>query len=82
MRINKSIKRFRLYAGILLGCGGVLCGGVACTSVKPFQKARLNDFNMKLGKADIEKMDENMQTYREGASGGGNGKPSGGCGCN
>jgi Domain of unknown function (DUF4266) len=53
----------------------------SCTTVKPYQKAYLNDRNMKLGKPDIEKMDESVQTYREGASGG-NGKPSGGCGCN
>jgi hypothetical protein len=52
-----------------------------CTTVKPYQKAYLNDRNMKLGKPDIEKFDESVQTYREGASGG-NGKPSGGCGCN
>jgi hypothetical protein len=53
-----------------------------CTTVKPYQKAYLNDFNMQLGKTAIEKFDESVHTYREGASGGGNGKASGGCGCN
>ncbi|MHA4811724.1 DUF4266 domain-containing protein [Flavitalea flava] len=53
-----------------------------CSTVKPYQKAWLNDANMKLGKLDIEKFDESIHTYREGASGGGNGKSSGGCGCN
>jgi hypothetical protein len=37
---------------------------------------------MKLGKADNEKFSESVHTYREGASGGGNGKASGGCSCN
>ncbi len=54
----------------------------SCISVKPYQRAYLNDANMKSGKQDIEKFDENMQTYREGASGGGSGKSGGGCGCN
>ena len=53
-----------------------------CSTVKPYQKAWLNDANMKLGKLDIDKFDESIHTYREGASGGGNGKSSGGCGCN
>jgi hypothetical protein len=69
---------------ILACCAGTvsLSTIIGCTTVKPYQRAYLNDANMKLGKLDIEKFDENVQTYREGASGGGNGKPSGGCGCN
>lgn len=54
----------------------------SCMTVKPYQRAYLNDAEMQAGKLDIEKFDENMQTYREGASGGGSGKSSGGCGCN
>lgn len=54
----------------------------SCSTVKPYQRAYLNDANMQQGKLSIEKFDENMQTYREGASGGGSGKASGGCGCN
>lgn len=53
-----------------------------CTPVKPYQRAYLNDAAMRPGKTDIEKFDNNVHTYREGASGGGNGKSSGGCGCN
>jgi hypothetical protein len=53
-----------------------------CRAVKPYQRAYLNDYTMKLGKMEIEKMDENAQSYREGSSGGGSGKASGGCGCN
>ncbi len=54
----------------------------SCATVKPYQRAYLNDAGMKAGKNDIEKFDENVQAYREGASGGGSGKASGGCGCN
>lgn len=53
-----------------------------CVSVKPYQRAYLNDENMQPGKPDIEKFEAGAHTYREGASGGGNGKASGGCGCN
>jgi hypothetical protein len=54
----------------------------ACRTVKPYQRVYLNDHNMQLGKTGIDKFDQSVQTYKEGASGGGNGKPSGGCGCN
>ena len=54
----------------------------SCVTVKPYQRQYLNDGNMQLGKAGIDKIDENIQTYREGSSGGGSGKGSGGCGCN
>ena len=60
----------------------VILTTLSCTTVKPYQRAYLNDAGMQAGKQDIEKFDENMQTYREGASGGGSGKSSGGCGCN
>lgn len=54
----------------------------ACVAVKPYQRQYLNDENMQLGKAGIDKIDESAQSYREGSSGGGSGKGSGGCGCN
>ncbi|PSK92196.1 DUF4266 domain-containing protein [Taibaiella chishuiensis] len=54
----------------------------SCTAVKPYQRAYLNDAAMQPGKLPIEKFEENAQAYREGASGGGTGKSSGGCGCN
>lgn len=54
----------------------------SCVAVKPYQRAYLNDESMQPGKTQMEKFDENVQTYREGSSGGGSGKSSGGCGCN
>ena len=53
-----------------------------CSTVKPYQRIYLNDANMKAGKSAIDKTDYNAESFREGASGGGVGKTSGGCGCN
>jgi hypothetical protein len=75
--------RRQYKTAIMLPAVAVLCFSLAsCSTVKPYQRAYLNDANMQQGKLSIEKFDENMQTYREGASGGGSGKASGGCGCN
>lgn len=52
-----------------------------CSQVRPYQRARLNDYQMRLGRTHIEHTDEELHAYREGAAGGG-GKASGGCGCN
>ena len=54
----------------------------SCTSVKPYQKNRLNDAEMSLSNRKVEKTELNFQYYREGASGANVGKTSGGCGCN
>lgn len=54
----------------------------ACTSVKEYQKSRLNDSEMTLSNRKVEKNELNFQSYREGASGANGGKTGGGCGCN
>jgi Domain of unknown function (DUF4266) len=54
----------------------------SCTTVKEYQKNRLNDGEMVLGSRKIEKTENSFQTYREGASGANGGKTGGGCGCN
>lgn len=54
----------------------------SCTTVKEFQKIRLNDSEMILGNRKIEKTELSFQGYREGASGANSGKSGGGCGCN
>jgi len=54
----------------------------SCTTVKEYQKNRLNDAEMVLGNRKIEKTELNFQSYREGASGANAGKSGGGCGCN
>lgn len=54
----------------------------SCTTVKEYQKSRLNDGEMVLGNRKAEKTELNFQSYREGASGANAGKTGGGCGCN
>jgi hypothetical protein len=54
----------------------------SCTTVKEYQKNKLNDGEMTLGARKIEKGENSFQTYREGASGANGGKTGGGCGCN
>lgn len=53
----------------------------SCQSVKPYQRAYLNDRDMQFGSQTAEGMELKAQAYREGASGAGKGKTSGGCGC-
>jgi len=54
----------------------------SCTTVKEYQKSRLNDSEMVVSPKKIEKTEISFQTYREGASGANGGKSGGGCGCN
>lgn len=60
----------------------LLYGLISCQSVKPYQKVHLNDAEMKLSARKIQKVEQNFQLYREGASGANGGKSGGGCGCN
>ena len=54
----------------------------SCTSVKEYQKSRINDSEMTLSSRKVEKNELNFQSYREGSSGANGGKTGGGCGCN
>ncbi len=55
---------------------------ISCASVKPYQKGKLNDSEMALSSRRTERLDINIQSYREGASGANGGRAGGGCGCN
>jgi hypothetical protein len=55
---------------------------ISCTSVKEYQKSRINDSEMILANRKVEKNELNAQSYREGSSGANGGKTGGGCGCN
>ncbi len=55
---------------------------VSCSTVKPSEKAYLNDGEMSLAIRKLEKLEINFQLYREGSAGATGGKSSGGCGCN
>jgi hypothetical protein len=54
----------------------------SCSSVKEYQKGKINDSEMVLSNRKIEKTELSFQSYREGASGANSGKSGGGCGCN
>lgn len=54
----------------------------SCTTVKQYQKNKLNDAEMTLSNRKVEKTELNFQSYREGSSGANGGKNGGGCGCN
>ncbi len=54
----------------------------SCTTVKEYQKNKLNDSEMELAARKSQKFEQNFQAYREGASGANGGKSGGGCGCN
>jgi hypothetical protein len=54
----------------------------SCSTVKEYQKNRLNDSEMNLSNRKVEKSELSFQSYREGASGANAGKSGGGCGCN
>lgn len=54
----------------------------SCSSVKEYQKSRINDAEMELSPRKVQKTEMSFQTYREGASGANGGKTGGGCGCN
>jgi len=54
----------------------------SCSSVKPYQKSKINDADMILSARKAQKFEQSFQLYREGASGANGGKSGGGCGCN
>ncbi len=54
----------------------------SCSTVKEYQKNKLNDAEMILANRKVEKAELSFQSYREGASGANAGKTGGGCGCN
>ena len=54
----------------------------SCTTVKEYQKGKINDAEMELAPRKIQKTEMSFQSYREGASGVNGGKTGGGCGCN
>lgn len=54
----------------------------SCSSVKAYQKNKLNDSEMVLSSRSVQKFEQSFQLYREGSSGANGGKSGGGCGCN
>lgn len=63
-------------------CAAALFALTSCSSVKEYQKSRINDSEMTLSNRKVEKEELSFQSYREGSSGANGGKTGGGCGCN
>jgi hypothetical protein len=64
--------------------GSIIMLGVftfSCQTVKPYQRAYLNDSPMQMGFSKVSGFESYALMIREGASGAG-GKNGGGCGCN
>lgn len=79
---NQNIKFMKIMLRTIPACLILLLTITSCTTVKEYQKNRLNDAEMVLGNRKVEKTELNSQSYREGASGANAGKSGGGCGCN
>jgi hypothetical protein len=75
------MKKLPLIKLLLVGCIPAL-GLSSCSSVKAYQKNRLNDAEMELSARKSQKFEQSFQLYREGGSGANGGKSGGGCGCN
>ena len=78
--MNITKKKGYMVPLALVAIAATLLG--SCTTVKEYQKNKLNDGEMVLGSRKIEKAENSFQSYREGASGANGGKTGGGCGCN
>lgn len=60
----------------------LLALATSCATVKPHEKAYINDGEMELAMRKLEKLETSFQLYREGSAGATGGKSGGGCGCN
>jgi hypothetical protein len=78
----KTIKKRKNALAVAATVTAVMISLGACTTVKEYQKNKLNDGEMILGSRKIQKTEMSFQSYREGASGANGGKTGGGCGCN
>jgi len=70
--MTKKIVLFSLLV-LLLG---------SCTTVKEYEKVKINDPDMALSSRSSDRFVLNFQAYREAAVGANGGKTGGGCGCN
>jgi len=77
---NKKSKRIKAVQAAAVVTTALML--VSCTSVKEYQKNKLNDSEMILGPRKIQKTELSFHSYREGAAGVNGGKTGGGCGCN
>ena len=76
----KNKKKLFVMTSFFIGAASIAM--TSCTTVKEYQKNRLNDAEMILSNRKIEKSELSFQSYREASSGANAGKTGGGCGCN
>ena len=77
-----SLLSFMLRSILFLIVAVLILGISSCTVVKPYQRVYLNDTEMQIGIHSVQKIEQDAQTIREGATSPGGAKSSGGCGCN
>jgi hypothetical protein len=56
--------------------------GFSCTAVKPYQRIYVDDSEMQMSNSSLQDFNSYIFSIREGSTPAGNGKSSGGCGCN
>ncbi|MCO6147205.1 DUF4266 domain-containing protein [Flavobacterium sp. NRK1] len=66
----------------IIVAAGLFLTLLSCSSVKEYEKEKINDPDMKLSARSTERFETNFQVYREAAAGANGGKTGGGCGCN
>lgn len=74
------MKRYRFFRTLGFLLLAILAS--SCVSVATYQKMYLNDPDMALSGRNGDIYEQNIEAYREGASGANGGKAGGGCGCN
>jgi Domain of unknown function (DUF4266) len=73
----KKVPILKILIGLLM-----TIGIFSCTTVKEYQKNRINDSEMTLTNRKTEKTESSAELYKEGSSGANGGATGGGCGCN
>jgi hypothetical protein len=80
--VKHKIKTGLLTVNRIFIVAVTLLSSIACSSVKEYQKSKINDAEMVLTAKKTEKFENTFQLYREASSGANGGKTGGGCGCN
>ena len=80
--VKHKIKTRLLTVNRIFIVAVTLLSSIACSSVKEYQKSKINDAEMALTAKKTEKFENTFQLYREASSGANGGKTGGGCGCN
>ena len=72
--LHKSLKK-------IIAASLIVVAVSSCASVKPYERAYLNDREMQVGTNASAQFEDYYQSIREGSVPSNNGKTSDGCGC-